>query len=296
MRLKLVLLSAMAAALAIWLVPAASATYGKGHDRQGHDRNSAVVNVVHGIPGAMVDVCASGAITDGAFAPVITHFEFTQIEKLYLPAGEYDIKVVGSAEKNSCAADAIPGLELNDAAVPAGANISIVANLSADGKAFALTVGVNDTSKLDKGAARVTAYHTAAAPDVDIWAAGRDMNSKAIAAYGDFAPALTALTNGSSKAGDVPANRYKLAIAAAPSESADGAVKTLRAKLKRNKNTIFYAVGSLADNTFTVLKQRIKVDRHHHAKWTKHRHGKWSKHHGSSKSDQAKDRHSKSHR
>ena len=295
MRLKLVLLSAMAAALAIWLVPAASATYGKGHDSRGHDRNSATVNVVHGIPGAVVDVCASGEITKGQFAAVITEFEFTQIEKLYLPAGKYDIKVVGSGE--GCSTKALaPGLELNEpAAVPAGANISIVANLTEDGSA-ALTVGVNDTSKLGWGQARVTAYHTAAADAVDIWAAARDKSSKAIALYGDFGPALTGLTNGSSKSGDVEANRYKLAIAA-ESTSAKDAVKTLREKLKRNKNTIFYAVGSLEKGTFTVLKQRIKVDRYHYAKRAAKHDGAREKHDEYIKHDNHKKyEHSKSHR
>lgn len=292
MRLKLVLVSAIAAALSIWLVPAASATYGKSHDR-----SSATVNVVHGIPGAVVDVCASGDITKGQFAPVITDFEFTQIEKLYLPAGEYDIKVVGTG-KDSCASDALPGLELNDAAVPAGANISIVANLTEDGKALALTVGVNDTSKLGKDEARVTAYHTAAAPAVDIWAAARDKSSKAIALYGDFAPALTGLANGSSDSVDVEANRYRLAIAASPSKSAEGAVKKLRAKLKRNKNTIFYAVGSLSGDqpTFTVLKQRIKVEGHRHGKWAAKRDYARDKHKDHKNKSDEKYQHHHSHR
>lgn len=271
MRLKLVLVSALAAALAVWLVPTAAATYGKGHHR-----DTAAVNVVHGIPNAVVDICAKGDITGGEFAPVITDFEFTQIEKLYLPAGDYYAKIVAAGE-NCAEADALLGLESGKLEVPGGANISIIAHLTNDAKSpVALKVGVNDTSKLGHGKARVSAYHLAAAPAVDIRAAMRDKGSKAIASYGSFGNVFANVENPAGPAAmDVTAARYKIAIVPEGADIADR-VKTIRTKLKRNKNTIFYAVGSLADGTFTVLKQRIKVDHHH--KWWKHG-KKWSKQH-----------------
>lgn len=276
MRTRLVFASALALVLAIWLVPAASATYGKHH----HKHQRATVNVVHGISleaAKSVDICASGAITNDEFAPVITDLQFTQIEKLYLPAGTYKLKIVGA--NAGCDTDAAFGLE-GEATLEAGANYSIIAyETTAEATSpVALKVAMNDTSKL-RGWARVSAYHLADAPAVDIWAAGRDKRSKAIATYGDPHPLFEGVANGAGPASeDVKPNRYKIAIAASPSETAENAVKTLRVKLKRNRNTILYAVGSLDSGTFTVLKQRIKADRHHYSKWGKHGHHK-KRHH-----------------
>ena len=62
-------------------------------------------------------------------------------------------------------------LSANGVAVPAGANATVVAHLTADGKP-ALTPFVNDVSAVPAGQARVTVRHTAAAPAVDVRAAG----------------------------------------------------------------------------------------------------------------------------
>jgi len=53
-----------------------------------------VLNVVHGIPGVPVDVCARGEVTGGEFAKVVSGFTFKQIETLPLPTGYYDANVV----------------------------------------------------------------------------------------------------------------------------------------------------------------------------------------------------------
>ena len=61
--------------------------------------------------------------------------------------------------------------EADNVKVPAGANITVVAHLDADGDPK-LTPFVNDVSKIPAGDARLVVRHTAAAPAVDVRAGG----------------------------------------------------------------------------------------------------------------------------
>src|SRR6478609_5463592 len=97
-----------------------------------HAADDATVSVLHAIPGAVVDVYANGQ-------PLLTDFK--------------------------------PGTLTDPMAVPAGANITVVAHLSASGKP-ALTPYVNDTSPIAAGQTRLTVRHAAAAPAVDVRAGG----------------------------------------------------------------------------------------------------------------------------
>ncbi len=121
----------------------------------------ASLNVVHGIPGVDVNVCVNGAEAIPDFNPgeIVTG--------VALPAGAYDFKIVGAAD--DCDADAIleaTGVELAD-----GKNYTAIAYLMEDGTP---TLGLfkNNIKALDKGIARLTVRHTAAAPAVDVWANG----------------------------------------------------------------------------------------------------------------------------
>lgn len=122
-----------------------------------------VLNLVHGIPGVAVDVCARGEVTGGQFAKVAPGFNFKQIETLPLPAGYYDANVVLAGD--DCG-NPIPGLSASDLYLPADTNVSVVAHLTDDGEAFQLSVFVNDTSRL-RNQSELVVRHTAAAPTVD---------------------------------------------------------------------------------------------------------------------------------
>ncbi|WP_425454185.1 DUF4397 domain-containing protein [Geodermatophilus normandii] len=56
--------------------------------------------------------------------------------------------------------------------MPAGANATVAAHLTADGRP-ALTPFVNDTSAVPAGQGRVVVRHVAAAPAVDVRAGGQ---------------------------------------------------------------------------------------------------------------------------
>ena len=235
-RLKLAIALA-ASLLALAAVPVAGANGGF---------LNATLHVVHGIPGVKVDVCAGPA--GGTLAPVIRNFEFTQIRTLSLPEGSYDVSVVLAGQ--SCT-DGIPGLVTKNVFLPSRANASVVASLKPSG-GFQLVVGVNDTSRATYPAnSRVTVYHAAAAPSVDILAATRGSG---------FGPLLSGLSNGQTADADVPPAAYRIAVVPAGGDPSS-AVATANLFAPRQVNTIVYAVGSLADGSFTLLTQRIGLSR-----------------------------------
>ncbi|MET9252716.1 DUF4397 domain-containing protein [Streptomyces sp. NPDC003717] len=140
-----VALSATAGAPA-WAAPGAPGAAG----------DQATVSVLHGVPGLTVDVYAGDKELIPDFAPG------TLTDPLKLDAGSYDIRLFKDGE----GPHGTPAVE-KTVDVPAGANATLVAHLTADGKA-ALDAFVNDTSKVPAGKARLTVRHVAAAPAVDV--------------------------------------------------------------------------------------------------------------------------------
>ena len=123
---------------------------------------TATVSVLHAVPDTPVDVYANGERLIDDFQPG------TLTDPLQLPAGSYDIALFPA---DAADGSGTPLLSANDVAVPAGANATVVAHLTADGTP-ALTPFVNDVSAVPAGQARVTVRHTAAAPAVDVRAGG----------------------------------------------------------------------------------------------------------------------------
>ncbi len=124
--------------------------------------DTATVSILHAIPDTPVDVYANGERLLDDFQPG------TLTDPLQLPAGSYDLAVY-PADAPDASGDAL--LSADGVAVPAGANATVVAHLTADGQP-ALTPFVNDVSAVPAGQARVTVRHTAAAPAVDVRAGG----------------------------------------------------------------------------------------------------------------------------
>src|SRR5688572_28048493 len=123
--------------------------------------STAEVSILHGVPGATVDVYANGQALLKNFKPG------TLTDPQQLPAGTYDLKVVKAGD----GADGDAVIEADNVNVPGGANITVAAHLSEDGDPT-LTPFVNDVSKIPAGKARVIVRHTAAAPAVDFCARG----------------------------------------------------------------------------------------------------------------------------
>lgn len=191
----------------------------------------ATVSVLHGVPGLTVDVYANGEVLLPDFAPG------TLTDPLQLPAGEYDLAVY-EAGADPDAAD--PAIQADDVAVPGGANVTVVAHLSADGTPV-LTPFVNDVSTLAAGEGRLTVRHTAAAPAVDARAGGEVV----VPGLENPDEATLELPAGTVSADVVLAGTDTVAIGPADVDVAEGVA------------TIVYAWGSAEENSLALAVQTI---------------------------------------
>jgi hypothetical protein len=192
--------------------------------------DEATVSILHGVPGATVDVYVNGDELLADFTPG------TLTDPVSLPAGDYDLKVTAP----DAGADGEAIIEANDVTVPAGANITVVAHLNADGSPV-LTPFVNDTSTVAAGQARVTVRHTAAAPAVDVRAGGE--------------VAFANLTNPNEAKADLPAGTVSADVVLAGTDTV--AIGPADVNLAEGTNTIVYAWGSAADSNLQLATQVI---------------------------------------
>lgn len=196
------------------------------------------VTVIHGVPGLVVDVYVNGALALPNFEP------YTVTDPISLPEGNYNIVIVPAG--GNPANPAISGSVF----LPAGANASIIAHLTAAG-APTLSAYVNDLSGIKPGDSRLVVRHDAAAPAVDVKLARPGMGGEKSAAV------LPNLSNPNQVSADVKPGRYEASLSPAGSDQTVFGPATL--KLKPGMVTIVYAVGSIGDGTFTLLSQKIQA-------------------------------------
>ena len=192
--------------------------------------DNATVSILHGVPGATVDVYANGDALLKNFKPG------TLTDPQMLPAGSYDLKIVKAGDGPD--GDAI--VEANNVKVPGGANITVVAHLTAKGKP-ALTPYVNDVSTISPGEARIIVRHDAAAPAVDVRAGGK--------------PVFTDLTNPKEDSAEVAAGTIKADVVLAGKK--DVVIGPASLKLTEGTTTIVYAWGSAEDDNLKLAVQTI---------------------------------------
>ncbi len=214
-----------AVAVAVLAVAGAAAAVAPAHAAE-----NATVSVLHGVPGATVDVYANGKALLTNFKPG------TLTDPVTLPAGSYDLKVTAAGAGAGGAAV----IQANDVEVPAGSNVTVVAHLGADGKPR-LTPFANDVSKVAAGKARLTVRHTAAAPAVDVRAGGK--------------PVFQDLTNPKEASADVAAGTVSADVVLAGTSTV--AIGPADLNLKEGTSTIVYAWGSAQDKNLKLAVQTI---------------------------------------
>ncbi|MDI1463446.1 DUF4397 domain-containing protein [Catellatospora sp. KI3] len=207
---------------------AVTATAGLATAMPAHAATSKV-SVVHGIPDTPVDVYVNGKVTLKGFKPGDV------AGPLELAEGKYDIDLTKPGEPIDKAI-----LSVDDAAVPGGANISIVAHLDAAGKPK-ITPFVNDVSKVGAGKARLIVRHTAAAPAVDVRAGGT--------------PVFQNLTNPNEAKADLAAGTVSADVVLAGTTTV--AIPATDVDLKEGTATIVYATGSADGKNLGVVAQVI---------------------------------------
>jgi Domain of unknown function (DUF4397) len=207
----------------------AASLWGIGGPAQAAD--NAQVSILHGVPGATVDVYANGNALLKNFKPG------TLTDPQSLPAGSYDLKVVKAGD----GADGDAVIEADNVKVPGGANITVVAHLNEDGDP-SLTPFVNDVSKIPAGKSRITVRHTAAAPAVDVRAAGD--------------PVFSGLSNPQEKSAEVAAGTVKADVVLEGTD--DVVIGPASLNLAEGTSTIVYAWGSAEDDNLKLAVQTIK--------------------------------------
>ena len=207
----------------------AASLWGIGGPAQAAD--NAQVSILHGVPGATVDVYANGKALLKNFKPG------TLTDPQSLPAGTYDLKVVKAGD----GADGDAVIKADNVKVPGGANITVVAHLNEDGDP-SLTPFVNDVSKIPAGKARITVRHTAAAPAVDVRAGGD--------------PVFTNLSNSKEKSAEVDAGTVKADVVLQGTD--DVVIGPASLNLAEGTSTIVYAWGSAEDDNLKLAVQTIE--------------------------------------
>jgi len=200
------------------------------------------LSVLHGIPGATVDVYVDGVET-------IPNFTFgTLAGPLPIPGDTYTVDIYLDDTKGID-----PPILTADLSIPPGGNVTAVAYLEGDGGAGdptpMLTAFNNDTAFTNVGQGRVTARHLANAPAVDILAGGGVL-------FGDVA-------NGESGSADVPPGTYGVSInAAGTATQVFPASGTIPVAVSTNTSVIAYAIGDIESSDpadFTVVPQVITL-------------------------------------
>ncbi|MFF4590863.1 DUF4397 domain-containing protein [Streptomyces sp. NPDC001388] len=189
----------------------------------------ATVSVLHAVPGLTVDVYAGNDELIPDFEPG------TLTDPMKLDAGSYDIKIFKDGE----GPDGTPAVE-KTVDVPAGANATLVAHLTADGKP-ALDTFVNDMAKVPAGKARLTVRHVAAAPAVDVRA--------------DGTPVFKGLVNPKEAKGEVAAGTVSADVVLAGTDTV--AIGPADLNLAEGTNTVVYAWGSAADKNLALKTQTL---------------------------------------
>ncbi len=196
----------------------------------GNDSSS--LTIVHGIPGAAVDVFVNGDL-------VLDDFMFgTVTSPLRLEEGTYEIVIELVTTGDTVFADSV--------FLPRGVNVSAIAHLSVTGSPT-LSVFLNDVSPLAPGKGRLVFRHVAALGpvDVDLYKGARTKNHFA---------RFEGLSNPNEVALDLRPGRYTATISEAGGNPP--LIQPSAIQLRPKESYLVYAVGS---GTLAIIVQKIYV-------------------------------------
>ncbi|GAA2039498.1 DUF4397 domain-containing protein [Agromyces tropicus] len=192
--------------------------------------DTAMLSVLHGVPGLTVDVYVNDELTLDDFEPG------DLAGPLELAPGTYTVAITAAD-----AADASePAIGPVDLPLEAGMDYTAAAHLDADGNPTA-TLFTNDTSDIAAGEGRLTVRHIAAAPAVDVLAGGD--------------PVIEGLANPDEATLDLPAGTVSASVAAAG--TTDPVLGPADVDVAEGTLTIAYAWGSLDDDTLALAVQTV---------------------------------------
>lgn len=204
--------------------------------------SDATLSILHAIPAGKgadaVDVYAGRSLLAGDLAP-------GDLTVVKVPGGTYEIAVLPAGKTPGTAS---PLLVAPRTRIQSGANLTVAANLTTAGKP-ALTVFTNDTTTVGNGKGRLTVRHIAAAPPVDVRAAGTVL--------------LSGLRNPRQASVGLNAGNYSIDIVLAGTRRVVLGPTTVTIKNRpgtddMGTNTILYVWGS--SPTLKLATQEVRID------------------------------------
>jgi hypothetical protein len=190
----------------------------------------AQLSVLHGVPGLTVDVWVNGERTLDDFTPG------TLAGPLALPAGNYALAITAADAADASAAVIGPV----NVTLAANGNYTAVANLDAGGNPTA-NLFTNDVSQIPAGKGKLTVRHTAAAPAVDVLAAGSAV--------------ITNLANPNEQTLTLDPGTIPAAVAA--TGTTQPVIGPADVTVAEGTHTVVYAWGSLTNNNLQLAVQTI---------------------------------------
>lgn len=186
------------------------------------------ISLINGIPDSTVDI-------DFASGESIADFAFRDT---------YDLSSLAGSTAGVVVSDAASGetlLEVDELMLPATGNVSVLLHLKVDGS-VSMSTFENDLSRIEAGNSRLVVRHLAAAPEVDVLAAGEVV--------------FEGLGNGQERSADLAAGEVSASLV--PSGE-DGPVIVGPADLPliEGDMLIVYGLGSLDEDTMTVITETI---------------------------------------
>jgi hypothetical protein len=192
---------------------------------------AAELTLVHALTGSTVDVSVNGTVVIDDFLP-------GSLANISSFAGETLTNFTVTDSSGTVLIGPIASLDM-----PATGNWSVVAHFAADGSALVSSFE-NNTSATTSNTARVTVRHVAAAPAVDL-------------VVGSDRP-ITGAVNGDSDELELPVGQLTGAQLALAGGAAIATVPT--SALAAETNTVFYAAGSVEDDTVDFIVQVIDLE------------------------------------
>ncbi|HJO36896.1 MAG TPA: DUF4397 domain-containing protein [Gammaproteobacteria bacterium] len=214
------------------------------------DETGFEIYVVHGIPGEDVDaapmlpVDVSVQPDGGEAICAVENLMFGDITgPLSLPAGSYNVMVWPANVDEPCSGSTLIEADID---FEAGESYSVVAHLEADGDITASSFeNTFTTETLGDKEVLTTVRHLAAAPAVDVRL--ERLGTEAL---------LEGLENGDEVSAPLRRGRWDAAVLPA---GGDAAVFAAELPLAAQTAQFVYAVGSLTNDTFTLLTQTLPV-------------------------------------
>lgn len=187
------------------------------------------IHLINGVPDSKVDVSIGGSTA-------VEDFEFRDTQDLSSMGGEALDAVVVT---DSASGDVL--LDAGDVTLPDSGSVSMLIHLKVDGS-LSLSIFENDLSRVAAGESRLVVRHLAAAPPVDVLAAGEVV--------------FEALANGGERSADLPAGDVSASLVPT-GEDGPTVIGPADLQMLEGAALIVYGVGSFEDGTMNVVTESI---------------------------------------